>query len=99
MGYNPNDCPEIRWGKANRNEEYDTRRQAPLAQRTKWNNTVSVSKHAGRHFETLSTCTETHVILANYNRFCQDMEDQIPIISPSSDNQYDGQQDHAASRA
>lgn len=36
MGYNPNDCPEIRWGATPETEEYDTcRRQAPLAQRTK----------------------------------------------------------------
>ncbi|WP_256211807.1 hypothetical protein [Nitrosomonas communis] len=36
MAYNPNDCPEIRWGAQPGTEEYSTcRRQAPAAQRAK----------------------------------------------------------------
>ncbi|MGR9074472.1 MAG: hypothetical protein ACU833_15530, partial [Gammaproteobacteria bacterium] len=36
MAYNPNDCPEIRWGAALGSEEYSTcRRYAPAKQRAK----------------------------------------------------------------
>lgn len=47
MGYNPNDCPEIRWGAPPGSEEMSScRRRAPAGQRAKMEQPGSGSKNA-----------------------------------------------------